>query len=342
VLSGSLPAGCGSSEPPPAGPAAAQLPAARPVETVTLTFAAFATPREAYIPKFTDWWRRSHGQELRFVATYLGSGSQVRAIQGGFEADVAALSLAEHVDQLAQSGFVRAGWRDAPHAGVVCQSIVVLAVRKGNPKRIEGWSDLARPNLAILTPDPATSGGGKWNVAAVLGSALRGDAGVEQGDQAGSERFLEQVFGNVIARDRDARESFKAFEEGAGDVAITTESEVIRGRMFGHDYEAVIPASTLQEDNPAAVLDANAEKHGVRAVAEAFLGYLWTPEAQQAFAFYGFRSIDAAVADDHKDQYPNVKDLWRIEDLGGWDRVSRDVFGPGGSLARALSAGAKK
>jgi sulfate transport system substrate-binding protein len=112
--------------------------------------------------------------------------------------------------------------------------------------------------------------------------------------------------------------------------------------MFGHDYESVIPESTLQEDNPAALLDAHADAHGVRAVAEAFLEYLWTPEAQEAFAFYGFRSIDPAVADAHKEQYPSIPDLWTIEDLGGWDRASAEIFGADGVLARAMAAQAKK
>jgi sulfate transport system substrate-binding protein len=340
-----LAASCGRSA-PEAHPAAAPAPASHPVPTVTLTFAAFATPREAYekriIPKFKDLWRRTHGEQLEIRASYLGSGSQVRAILDGAEPDVAALSLAEHLDQLAQAGRIRKPWRDAPHGGVVCRSIVVIAVRKGNPEKIQGWPDLARPGLEILTPDPMTSGGGRWNVCAVFGSTLRGHAGVAAGDRAAAERMLASVLGNVIARDRDARESFKSFEEGTGDVALTTESEVVRGRMFGHDYESVIPESTLQEDNPAALLDAHADAHGVRAVAEAFLEYLWTPEAQEAFAFYGFRSIDLAVADAHKEQYPSIPDLWTIEDLGGWDRASAEIFGADGVLARAMAAQAKK
>jgi sulfate/thiosulfate-binding protein len=341
-----LGAACGRSAAGPDSGAAAPAPPSRAITSVTLTFAAFATPREAYekriIPKFKDLWRRTHGEQLEIRASYLGSGSQVRAILDGAEPDVAALSLAEHLDQLAQAGRIRKPWRDAPHGGVVCRSIVVVAVRKGNPEKIQGWSDLARPGLEILTPDPMTSGGGRWNVCAVFGSTRRGHARVAAaGDRPAAGGMLASVLANVIARGRDARESFKSFEEGAGDVALTTESEVIRGRMFGHDYESVIPESTLQEDNPAALLDVHADKHGVRAVAEAFLAYLWTREAQEAFAFYGFRSMDPSVADEHKEQYPTVQDLWTIEDLGGWDRVSVEIFGANGVLARAMAAEAK-
>src|SRR5262249_6062704 len=154
------------------------------------------------------------------------------------------------------------------------------------------------------------------------GAALRGHAGVPKGDPPSAEEFLKQVAGRVMRWDKDARESFLAFESGAGDVALTSESEVIRGRLFGHDYELVLPPSTLRIDNPAAVLDANAEKQGVAQVARGFLEYLTSREAQRAYAYYGFRPVDEEVAAESAGQYPPVEDLWTIEDLGGWANVS--------------------
>ena len=234
-------------------------------------------------------------------------------------------------------------WRRAPHGGVVSTSIVVLAVRKGNPKGIHDWVDLARPGLTVLTPDPKTSGGAQWNVNAMYGAALRGFvAGVPKDDPAAARDFLARVFRNISIMDKGARESMTTFEKGVGDVAVTYEDEVLVGRKAGQTYEYVIPRSTILIENPAAVVDLYADKHGVGAVARAFVEFLWSTEAQRAFATYGFRPVDPDVARMVTPPFPPVQDLWRIDYLGGWERVTEQLYGREGIFTRMLEERARE
>ena len=164
---------------------------------VTLVLAAYTTPREAYgrevIPAFQRYWKEKTGQEVTFQESYQGSGAQARAIVGGFEADVAALSLEADIDKIADAGLITHDWRARPHGGMVSRSVVVLAVRPGNPKDVHDWADLTRRGLDVLTPDPKTSGGAQWNINAMYGAALRGHAGVAAGDAAAAEAVLSDV-----------------------------------------------------------------------------------------------------------------------------------------------------
>ncbi|MGE5140930.1 MAG: sulfate ABC transporter substrate-binding protein, partial [Rudaea sp.] len=241
---------------------------------VTLTLGAYTTPREAYgkiIPLFIKAWKDKTGQEIDFQESYLGSGAQARAIIGGFEADIAALSLAGDVQLIANAGLITHDWTSKGPKGIVSDSIVVIAVRKGNPKRIKDWNDLTQPGLNILTPDPQTSGGAQWNIMAMYGAAKRGFvSGVAKDDDTAAENFIKGVLKNVSVLDKGARESITNYEKGVGDVAITYENEVLVGRKGGQDYEYVIPRSTILIENPVAVVDKNVDKHGTRAAAEAF------------------------------------------------------------------------
>lgn len=307
---------------------------------VTLVLGGYTTPREAYsraiIPAFQKYWKEKTGQTVEFQESYQGSGAQARAIVGGFDADIAALSLEEDIDTIAKAGLITHDWRTATHGGMVSTSIVVLAVRQGNPKAIANWADLARPGLNVLTPDPSTSGGAKWNIAAMYGAALRGEAGVTRDDTAGAAQFLGSVFRNVTIMDKGARESITNFEKGVGDVAITYENEVLVGRQAGQTYDYVIPHSTLLIENPVAVVDKNAEKHGVKAVAEGFVAFLTTAEAQKAYAEYGLRPVDPDVARETAAKFPPVADLWTIKFLGGWPKVTSEIFGPDGIFPRTM------
>jgi sulfate transport system substrate-binding protein len=304
-----------------------------------LTVAGFSLAREPYASRivgdFESRWRAAHAEPLRVVASYGGSGSQAQAVLDGLEADVVAFSVDEDIERLARAGLVRSDWRTASATTIVARSIVVITVRKGNPLGIHEWVDLARPGLRIVTPDPRTSGAGRWNVCAIYGAALRGEAGVPPREPASAERFLASVLRNVVEQAADAESSFRSFGNGHGDVAIAAESQVQGGRMFGNDYEAVIPRSSLRIDNPVAVVDANVEKHGVRQIAEAFRDSLASPDAQRAFAFYGFRPVDAWIARECAGQFPTPPDLWTIDELGGWIRVTRELFDPGGAYERA-------
>jgi sulfate/thiosulfate transport system substrate-binding protein len=301
---------------------------------VRLILAAYTTPREAYgraiIPAFQRLWREQTGQEVEFRESYQASGAQARAIIGGFEADIAALSLSEDVDRIVEAGIIRPDWRSRPHSGTVSTSIVVIAVRPGNPKNIRDWTDLARPGVNVLTPDPRTSGGAMWNINALYGAALRGYGGVPGENREAAAQFLGRVFRNVSIMDKGARESITNFEKGVGDVALTYENEVLVGRQAGQKYEYVIPRSTILIENPVAIVDENVERHGVREVAEAFLDFLWSVEAQRLYAEYGLRPVDQGVIKEVEDRYPAVEDLWTIDYLGGWKRVIEEVYGPEG------------
>ena len=302
--------------------------------TVTLTLGAYTTPREAYgksiIPAFQKYWKEKTGQTVEFQESYQGSGAQSRAIIGGFEADIAALSLEGDIDKIAEAGLITHDWKAKPNKGIVSTSIVVIAVRPGNPKGINDWADLAQPGLNVLTPDPKTSGGAQWNINAIYGAALRGYAGVAKDDTEAAKEFLKGVFRNVSIMDKGARESITNYEKGVGDVAVTYENEVLVGKQTGQTYEYVIPRSTILIENPAAIIDKNVDKHGVREAAEGFLNFLWTLEAQRGFAKYGLRPLDPTVAQEVKSEYPPVMDLWRIDYLGGWGKAATEIYGPRG------------
>jgi sulfate/thiosulfate transport system substrate-binding protein len=342
ILAGALvPSGCGDT-------AAPADPSGKAAEKVTLVLGAYTTPREAYskaiIPAFQKYWKEKAGQDVEFQESYLGSGAQSRAIIGGFEADIAALSLEEDVAKIAEAGLISTDWKANPTKGMVSTSIVVLAVRQGNPKGIKDWTDLSQTGLNVLTPDPSTSGGAKWNIAALYGAALRGHAGVAKDDPAAATSVLEGVFKNVSIMDKGARESITNYEKGVGDVAITYENEVLVGKQAGQTYDYVIPKSTILIENPVAVVDKYADKHGVRKVAEAFVEFLKSKEAQRGFAKFGLRSVDQEVAAEGKATYPAIEDLWTIDYLGGWPKVSKDIFGTEGIFTKTIASihGSKK
>jgi sulfate transport system substrate-binding protein len=307
---------------------------------LTLTLAAYTTPREAYskaiIPAFQQYWRQQTGQEVEFQESYQASGAQSRAVISGFEADVVALSLEGDIDRIAKAGLIRHAWQAKPHGGMVSTSIVVIAVRTGNPAGIHDWVDLTKPGLQVLTPDPRTSGGAQWNVVALYGAALRGQTGVPKDDPAAAQDFLKRVLGNVSIMDKGARESITNFEKGVGDAAITYENEVLVARQAGRQYDYVIPSSTVLIENPAAVVDSYVDKHGVRDVAEAFINFLWSKEAQRVYAKYGLRPVAPEIAAEVAGPYPPVTDLWRIDFLGGWRQVNSYLFGPAGAYTKSF------
>lgn len=333
--------GCGASPDEPAAPATASTPAA---VTRTLTLAAYTTPREAYgkaiLPAFARHWKEKTGEDVTFEESYQGSGAQARAVKEGFEADVVALSLDPDVDVLAKAGLITHDWRAAGAGGMVTQSIAVIAVRPGNPKKILDWPDLARADVDVLTPNVRTSGGAMWNVLALWGAATRGFAGNKAGDGAGAEKLLGGVLARVSVMDKGARESIVNFEKGVGDAAITYENEVLVAKQEGQAMDYVVPPSTILIENPIAVVDVYAKKKGNEALAKAFVDFCQGPEAQKAYAEYGLRPVDPAFV---PATLPKPTDLFTIRDLGGWDTVKTDVFGAGGVYDRAAgNAGAPR
>lgn len=300
---------------------------------VKLTLGAYTTPREAYaeiIPLFQAYWKEKTGQTVTFEESYQGSGAQSRAVVEGFEADVVALSLEADINRIEKAGLITHDWRTEPFGGMVSTSVVAFAVREGNPKNIQDWADLAQPDLEILTPNPKTSGGAMWNVLALYGATKRGHVEGFTADDAGAQDFLLTVLQNVSVMDKAARESITNFEKGVGDVAITYENEVLVGQQAGINYELVLPTSTIRIDNPVAIVDTYVDKHGTREVAEAFVDFLFTKEAQEILAKHGLRSPDPEVAQATTDQYPPIEDLFTIDEFGGWSEATPEFFGDEG------------
>ncbi len=333
--------GCGGSDP---ATETASRSAGKPRERV-LTLGAYTTPREVYgkeiLPAFREHWKKTTGEDVRFEESYLGSGAQSRAIVGGFEADVAALSLEADIERIVDAKLITHDWKAGPTRGMVSRSVVVLCVREGNPRAIRDWDDLAQEKLAVLTPNPKTSGGAMWNLSALYGAALRGKTRAAAGDTAAADELLSRMLRNVTIMDKGARESMITFETGVGDVAITYENEVIVGRLGGKTYEYVVPASTILIENPVAVVDEYARKHGNLDLARAFVEFLGRPEAQRACARYGLRPVEPTVESETKAQFPPVADLFTIRDLGGWPEVTKTVFGAGGAFERASTLAGK-
>jgi sulfate/thiosulfate transport system substrate-binding protein len=311
-------------------------------ETPVISFAAYSTPREVYgkiIPAFTAQWKEDHNdQTVIFQESYGASTSQAANVIAGYEADVVALSLGPDVDEIADAGLITHDWTDTADGGMVSTSVVVFDVRPGNPEGIADWDDLARSGVEVLTPDPASSGGARWNLVSAWGAALRGHAGVQADDEAGATSLLQGVLGNVVAFDKSARESIKNFESGNGDVAITYENEVLTAQEAGLEDEAVYPPSSVLIENPVAVVDQNVDKHCVREVAEAFVEFLHTPEAKEMYTDVGFlRSTDLAEAQAGGEGFPAIEDLWSVEDLGGWGALNDKLFGDTGIVTEATA-----
>ncbi len=317
-----------------------------PAKLPVVNFAAYSTPREVYdakiIPAFVAKWKEDHnGQSVLFQESYAGSTAQAQAVVNGLPADIVALSLAPDVDQIKQAGLITHDWTQAPDGGMVSSSVVVFDVRPGNPLGIKDWNDLAKPGVGILTPDPAQSGGARWNLVSAWGAALRGDVtGISKNDEAGATTLLQTLLGNVTAFDSSARTSIQNFESGNGDVAITYENEVKTAQAAGQKDEAVYPTGSVLIQNPVAVVDVNADKHCVRDIADAFVNFLHTKEIKDDYATTGFlRPTDPtkAQAGDPANGFPAIKDLYTVEDLGGWDALNQKLFSTDGIVTKATA-----
>jgi sulfate/thiosulfate transport system substrate-binding protein len=289
-----------------------------------ISLVAYSTPKEAYEELIPAFNRTSAGKDVKFTQSYGASGDQARAVESGLPADVVALSLAPDVDKLVEPGIVEAGWADNETDGFVTNSVVVFAVRKGNPKDIRTWDDLTREGVEVITPNPFTSGGAKWNLMAAYGAQL------EQGkSEEEALDYLERLLENTPVQDKSAREALATFSGGKGDVLISYENEAITAQKADVDLDYVIPDETILIENPAAVTKGakSPEK------AKAFLDFVKTPEAQEIYASKGYRSIIPEQVD--KSTYPDPKKLFEIDKFGGWDKVNAEFFDPEkGSVAK--------
>lgn len=302
---------------------------------VTITLGVYTVPKEAYqkeiIPAFQKYWLEKTGQVVKFEESYIASGAQSRAIIAGFEADIAALSLEEDVQRLAEEGLITHDWKAKPYNGFVSRSVVAIAYREGNPKNIRDWEDLTRADVSVLYPSPKTSGGAMWDVNAIYGAGMkRSEIETGQPDPAVARSLLKAVQKNVKVMDKSGRASVTTFENGVGDALVTYENEILLRTKQGRQMEYVIPEATILIENPIAVIDRNVEKHGNREVVEAFVNFVLTKESQRALAEYGFRSVNDEVNREYADKFPQPKYLFDINYLGGWKAVDDTIFGPEG------------
>ncbi|WP_019912907.1 sulfate ABC transporter substrate-binding protein [Paenibacillus sp. HW567] len=308
---------------------------------LTLVIGAYSVAKDAMgeiLPLFAADWKAKTGQSISFQQSYEASGTQARAIAGGFEADVTLLAMEGDVDKLVKAGLVDKTWRDRGQNGMVTRSVVALGTREGNPKNIHDFADLAKPGVKVLYPNPKTSGGAQWDINAIYGAGLKLSKEQKgEKDPAAAKAFLESVHANVESLDKSGRASMAAFEYGVGDVIVTYENELLARITKGVKYEVIIPKDTILIENPAAVVDKYADEHGTRQAAEALVNFLTTPQAQEVFAKYGFRPVDKRVYAEHKDRYPVPAGLFDINYLGGWDKVRSTLYSKRGIWYQVLA-----
>jgi sulfate transport system substrate-binding protein len=292
----------------------------------TLDLVAYSTPKEAYeaiIPAFT---KTAAGKGVKFSQSYGNSGDQARAVISGLPADVAALSLEPDITKLVKENLVAADWKATPTKGIVTRSVVALAVRPGNPKHITGWSDLVKPGVEVLTPNPFTSGGARWNVMAAYG------AQIQQGrTDAQATDYLQRLFKNVAVQDKSAREALQSFTGGKGDVLISYENEAITAQQKGEKLDYILPDETILIENPIAATAKASPK------AKAFIDFATSEPAQKIFAAKGYRSVIDTLVD--KKTYPDPPKEFDITKFGGWDAVMKKFFDPQDSVMQRIEKG---
>ena len=296
--------GCGGSSSEGSAPTGA--------EGGNVRLVAYSTPREAY-KKLIESYRAGSGPGVSFDQSYGASGEQSRAVEAGLRADVVAFSLEPDMTRLVEAGVVAQDWNAGEHKGMVTDSVVVFMVREGNPKNIRTWDDLTKDGVEVVTPNPFTSGGARWNVMAAYG------AQIEQGEspeEAGA--YLKGLFENVVVQDKSARESLTTFVSGKGDLLLGYENEAIFAQREGQPVEYVVPDETILIENPVAVTEDASD------AAPGFVDFLWTDEAQKVFGEEGYRPVVKSVLDTF--DFPTPPALFTIADVGGWSTVQEKFF----------------
>jgi len=284
---------------------------------VTLTLVAYSTPQDAYARLTSAFEQTLSGNGMQFSTSFGASGDQSRAVAAGLDADIVAFSLEPDMTRLVSAGLVAKNWNSDSFKGMITDSVVALAVRKGNPKHITGWNDLTKPGIDVITPNPFTSGGARWNVMAAYGAQIR------QGKSPrAAANYLKDLFSHVTVQNAGAREELQTFVGGKGDVMIAYENEAIAARRMGARIDYIIPDQTILIENPIAVT-ANS-RHAAQA--QAVLRYLRSTAGQTIFATNGYRPLLPAVAKTF--HFPTPKVLFTIADFGGWDTVTKQFFDP--------------
>lgn len=292
-------------------------------ESSTINIVGFAVPEAANKAIAAEWKKTPAGEGVEFVTSYGASGDQSRAVVSGLPADYVHFSVESDVTRLVREGLVAEDWNDNATNGVVSSSIVVFAVRPGNPKNIRTWDDLIQPGVEIVTPNPASSGAARWNALAAYGQVIEGGGT----DQEGLD-YLKSFFGNVVSLPNSGRDATTAFLSGTGDVLMAYENEAILAHQNGEEFDYIIPDTTMLIENPGAVLkDANPK-------AKEWLAFVLSPEGQKQFALKGFRPVIDGVdhgevegANDPSNPFPEPKNLLTVkDDFESWDALSKKFF----------------
>jgi sulfate transport system substrate-binding protein len=282
-----------------------------------LTLVAYSTPKDAYGQLISAFQKTPAGNGVSFSQSYGASGEQSRAVAAGLDADIVAFSLAPDIMSLVQKHLVAPNWNKDKYHGMVTRSVVVFVVRDGNPKKIRSWNDLLKPGVQVITPNPFTSGGARWNVMAAYGGALRSGKTPKQ-----AVDYLARLWKHVIAQPTTAREGLSAFLSGRGDVFLAYENEAIFAQQKNQRVQFVIPKATILIENPIAVTTTSKNK----ATANGFLKFLRTVPAQRIFAQNGYRPVVKAAA--RGLNFPVRPQLFTIKYVGGWDKVEKKFFDP--------------
>jgi sulfate/thiosulfate-binding protein len=303
---------------------------------VTLLNVSYDPTREFYNDfnaVFGKYWQAKTGDSVTVRQSHGGSGKQARSVIDGLEADVVTLALAYDIDEIsAKGGLLPTDWQQRlPHNSSPYTSTIVFLVHKGNPKGIKDWDDLVKPGVSVITPNPKTSGGARWNYLAAWGYALRQPGG----DEAKARDFVSRLYRNVPVLDSGARGSTTTFvEREIGDVLLAWENEAFLAvkEMGKDDFEIVMPSTSILAEPPVALVDKFTDKHGTRATAQAYLDYLYSPEGQELAAKHYYRPQDPAVAERHRERFPQLKLFTVDEAFGGWAKAQAAHFKDGGTF----------
>jgi sulfate/thiosulfate transport system substrate-binding protein len=293
---------------------------ARPADT-TLGLVAYSTPKTVLGKIIQAWQQTPDGNGVSFNQSYGASTDQARAVANGLEADLVFLSTGDDVNLLVDAGLVDAKWNRQSYDGIGADTVVVFAVRNGNPKHIKGWDDLVKPGVQVLTPNPFSSGSAKWNILAAYGAQRR----LGKTDRQATA-YVEKLFRHVVSQDTSGRNATNTFLSGKGDALLTYESEALASRAAGQDVQYVIPRQSMLIELPIAVLKDSANKDA----ANRFSRFVKTAPAQELFAQNGFRPVLKSVLDRYRSKYPSRPGIFRIDDriIGGWRNAEKVWFEP--------------
>ncbi|WP_431289341.1 sulfate ABC transporter substrate-binding protein [Roseateles chitinivorans] len=309
-------------------------------QPTTLLNVSYDVARELYKqinPAFVASYKAKTGQTITVNQSHGGSSKQIGSVIGGLEADVVTMNQATDVDTLAEKGLTGADWRSKfPNAAAPYSSTMLFLVRKGNPKGIKDWADLARPGISVIIPNPKVTGNGRYGYLAAWGSVI-----AKGGTDAQARDFVAKVLANVPVLDGGGRGATTTFtQRGIGDVLLTFESEaeLIENEFGKGNFEVVAPSISIEADAPVAVVDKVAAKRGSAALAKAYLDFLWTPEGQEIIAQNNFRPRDAAIFKKHEKRYAPIKLFTVDQTLGGWAKVGKTHFADGGTYDQIMAA----